>query len=181
MLDRNDDANEHLGPSRSQQRRDALAVFELAERLAALGDGQLSAIPMPNELRDLVRDSRRITSQIARKRELQSLAKAMRKEDDEVIDAIRRALEYDRDEARRDTARLHRLEAWRERLLAEGDTALTELLDEYPSANRQELRQLIRNAKIEREKQRPPRAFRELFHSLKSLIIETPDNANSAE
>lgn len=181
MLDRNDDASEHLGPSRSQQRRDALAVFELAERLAALGDGQLSVIPMPDELRELVRDSRRITSQIARKRELQFLAKAMRKEDDEVIDAIRRALEHDRDEARRDTARLHRLEVWRERLMGEDDAALTELLDEYPSANRQELRQLIRNAKIEREKQRPPHAFRELFRNLKELIDETPDNADPTE
>ena len=124
MRGRDTETGEFLSPSRSQQRRDALAVFDLAERLVAMGERELSAVPMPEDLRGLVRDSRRITAQIARKRQLQFLAKIMRREDDEVIDAIRRALERDRDETRRDTARLHRLEATREHLLAEGDEAL---------------------------------------------------------
>lgn len=175
MRGRDTETGEFLSPSRSQQRREALAVLTLAERLVEMGERELSAVPMPDELRELVRDSRRITAQIARKRQLQFLAKIMRREDDEVIDAIRRALERDRDEARRDTARLHRLEAWRERLLEEGDEALAELLAEHPEADRQRLRQLVRNARIEREKQRPPHAFRELFRELKALMAEDGD------
>ena len=170
-----EETGDFLGPSRSQQRRDALAILTLAEQLTELGDGQLAALPMPEELRDLVRESRRVSSHIARKRQMQFLAKAMRKEDDEVIEAIRVALENDRDQSRRETAALQRLEAWRERLLDEGDAALTGLLDEYPHADRQQLRQLVRNAKLEREKERPPHAFRELFRVLKTLITQEPD------
>lgn len=172
MRGRDEETGEFLGPSRSQQRREALEVLELAERLLALGERELAAVPMPDALRDLVQDSRRITAQIARKRQLQFLAKNMRREDDDVIDAIRRTLQRDRDDARREAARLHRLEAWRERLLEEGDEALAELIAEHPDADRQKLRQLVRNARLEREKQRPPHAFRELFRELKTLMAE---------
>jgi len=180
MRGRDQETGEYLSPSRSQQRRDALAIFALAERLVALSDAQLDAVPMPDELRDLVRESRRITSHIARKRQLQFLAKAMRNDDDEAIEAIRTALEKDREQSRRETAGLQRVEAWRERLLEEGDDALTQLLDAYPGAERQALRQLIRNAKIEREKQRPPHAFRELFRELKTLMAAAPDDDPAA-
>ncbi|MBB5206949.1 ribosome biogenesis factor YjgA [Chiayiivirga flava] len=172
MRGRDEETNEFLGPSRSQQRREALAIFDLAEVLVGLTDGQLAPIPMPDELRDLVRDSRRITAPIARKRQLQFLAKHMRREEDETLDAIRRALQHDRDEARRDTAALHQLEAWRDRLLAEGDPALAELLQAHPHPDRQHLRQLVRNAKEERLKNKPPHAFRELFRELKAMMRE---------
>jgi len=169
MRGRDPETGEYLAPSRSQKRRNALAVLDLAETLMELPEGKLSKVPMPDDLRDLVRDSRRITAQIARKRQMQFLAKAMRKEGEDVLDAIRSALEPDREEARRDTARLHRLESLRERLLEDGDEALAEVLETHPNADRQKLRQLIRNARLEREKNKPPKAYRELFQLLKSL------------
>ena len=73
--------------------------------------------------------------------------------------------------ARRETAALHRVEAWRERLIADGDAALAELLAEYPHADRQHLRQLVRNASEERNRNKPPHAFRELFRELRELIL----------
>ncbi|MEJ1248785.1 ribosome biogenesis factor YjgA [Denitratimonas tolerans] len=170
MRGRDPETGEFLSPSRSQKRREALDVLALAERLVELPDGQLAAVALPDDLRELVRDSRRITAQIARKRQLQFLAKAMRREEDDILDAIRGALDKGRDQSRRETAELHRLEAWRERLLEDGDEALAELLDQYPAADRQLVRQLVRNARLEREKQRPPRAFRELFRVLKTLM-----------
>lgn len=179
MRGRDPETGEFLSPSRSQKRREALDVLALAERLVELPDGQLAAIALPDDLRELVRDSRRITAQIARKRQLQFLAKAMRREEDDVLDAIRGALDKDRDQSRRETAELHRLEAWRERLLEDGDEALAELLDQYPAADRQLVRQLVRNARLEREKQRPPRAFRELFRVLRALVAEEGESADA--
>ncbi len=172
MRGQDPESGEFLSPSRSQKRREALAVLELAERLVELPDRQLAALAMPDELRELVRDSRRITAQVARKRQLQFLAKAMRREDEDILEAMRSALDKDRNQSRRETARLHQIEDWRERLLDEGDEALTELLQDHPAAPRQELRQLIRSARLEREKQRPPRAFRELFRTLRTLMGE---------
>ena len=82
-----------LAPSRSQDRRDALEVLALGERLAGLTDAQLAKLPVPDELLPHVLETRRITSHIARKRQLAFLAKQMRRQDDETLDAISDALE----------------------------------------------------------------------------------------
>ena len=63
----------------------------------------------------------------------------------------------------------HRLDALTSAYAA-GDAVLGELLDEYPSADRQQLRQLVRNALDERAKDKPPRAFRELYRALHALL-----------
>lgn len=165
--------NEPLPPSRSQQRRDALEIFELAEALAALSDAQLSRLPLDDALREEAARTRAVTSHIARKRAMQFLAKQLRKLDETEIEPIRRALEHDREKAHHDTAALHRLETWRARLVDEGDTALDELLAEHPSADRQHLRQLARNARTERDRGKPPHAHRELFRALRELFEAT--------
>ncbi|MCB1560687.1 MAG: DUF615 domain-containing protein [Xanthomonadales bacterium] len=155
--------------SRSQQRRDALAVFDLADQLASLSNSQLNALPLTDELREAVEDTRRIKSHVARKRQTQFLAKLLRRDEDSV-EALRRALEHDKADARRETAALHRIEQWRERLIDEGDDALGELVDLCPTADRQRLRSLVRQARTEKLKNRPPRAFREIFQELKPLF-----------
>ena len=160
------------GPSRSQLRREALAVFELAERLMEQNDAQLAKLPLDDEMRELVRESQRITQQIARKRQTQFLAKNLRRLDDDALDAIRQALEHAKADSRRDTAALHRIEDWRERLIAEGDAALSEFLADHPHADRQHLRQLARNAHAERLGNKPPHAARELFRVLRDLLDE---------
>ncbi|MEJ7747565.1 MAG: ribosome biogenesis factor YjgA, partial [Luteimonas sp.] len=76
------------------------------------------------------------------------------------------------DASRRETAHLHQVEAWRDRLLADGDAALNALLDKYPAADRQRLRQLARNAVEERNRNKPPHAYRELFRELRALLEE---------
>ncbi len=165
-----EDTGEYRGDSRSQQRREALEVLALGEQLVALTDAQLAKLPVPEHLLPHILDTRRITSHIARKRQLAFLAKQMRREDDETLEAIRDALDEKGEAARRETAAMHRVEAWRDRLLDEGDAALGALLDEHPAADRQHLRQLVRNALEERKRNKPPRAYRELFRELRTLL-----------
>ena len=93
----------------------------------------------------------------------------MRREDDGTLDAIRDALDEKGEAARLETGAMHRAEAWRERLLDEGDAALSELLDAHPGADRQQLRQLVRSALDERRKDKPPRAYRELYRAIRML------------
>ena len=162
--------NDSAEPSRSQRRREALDVLKLAQQLASLSDAQLRCVPLDDDLREEVARTRAVTQQIARKRQTQFLAKQLRKHDDSEIEAIRAALEHDRDHARRETAALHRVEAWRERLIAEGDEALNELLEQFPHADRQHLRQLARHARIEREQNKPLHAFHELFRALREIV-----------
>ena len=165
-----EESGEYLGPSRKQNRREALEVLALAEALVGLPDGRLAKLPVPDSLMPHIADTRRITSHIARKRQMAFLAKQMRREDEATLEALRDALDAGGEAARIDTARLHRAEQWRLRLLDDGDTALAALLDEYPHADRQRLRQLVRNALAERAKNKPPAAFRELFRELRDVF-----------
>lgn len=170
MRGRDPDTGEYYSPSRSQQRREALEVLALGETLATLSDAELARLPVPEALLPHIREARRITSHIARKRQLAYLAKQLRREDEDTLHAIRDALDVHGEAARREAAALHRAEAWRERLLTDGDEALAALLAEHPHADRQHLRQLVRNALDERRRNKPPHAFRELFRALRALL-----------
>jgi len=164
--------DEALPPSRSQLRRDALEVFKLAETLAALSDAELSRVPLAGDVRDEVVRTRAVTSHIARKRATQFLAKQLRKLDESDIEPIRAALDHDRAKAHQEAAALHRVETWRTRLIDDGDAALDELLALHPAADRQQLRQLARNARAERDREKPLHAYRELFRALRELFEE---------
>jgi ribosome-associated protein len=113
--------NEHdfdpadLPPSRSQVRREALDVLELAERLVALSSTQLKKIPLSERVLDAVKLAHKIPSHIAHKRQVHYLAKLMRNEDD--LEAIRLAVDKPLEVRRKETAALHLLERWRERLV----------------------------------------------------------------
>ena len=172
-----EDSGDYLGPSRGELRREALGVLELAHRLVEQPAARLLQLPMSEDLVALAIAAQRITAQIARKRQVGFLAKKLRREDDETLDALRAAMEHDKADSRRDTAALHRVEAVRDRLIAEGDSALAELLDEYPQADRQHLRQLARNAREEKLRNKPPHAFRELFRELRELMHDKPEQA----
>jgi ribosome-associated protein len=171
MRGRDEETGEFLDISRSQNRRAALDVLALGEKLVSLTPAQLARLPVPEDLLPHIAEAKRITAHIAHKRQLAFLAKHMRREDDATLDAIRDALDANSDTSRREVAALHRAEDWRERLLKDGDKALSTLLEEYPQADRQQLRTLVRNAQAERAKNKPPRAFRELYQVLRTLFV----------
>ena len=179
MRGKDPETGEFLSPSRSEQRRAALDVLELGARLAALSDAQLAKLPIPENLMPHILETRRITSHIAHKRQLQFLAKQMRREDEDTLDAIRDALDEKGEAARKEVAQMHRVEAWRERLLDGGDDALAAFIDEFPSADRQHLRQLVRNAGEEKKRNKPPRAFREIYHVVRDAMADAPADDES--
>ena len=168
-----DDSGDFLGPSRGEQRREALAVLALAQALVQQPLARLQLLPMGEDLLAAAADAQRITAQIARKRAVGFLAKKLRREDDESLAALRAGLEHDKAGGRREAAALHRIEALRDSLIENGDEAFTQLLAEHPHADRQHLRQLARNAREEKLKNKPPHSYRELFRELRTLL-ESP-------
>lgn len=157
------------GLSRTQQRQEALTMLSLASQLAKMPPAKLAHANLPQEVLDEIDNLRRLTSHIARKRQLGFLAKVMRRHDEEAFAGARALLGEDRQQQHRETAALHRLEAWRERLL-ESDDALGELIEQHPTIDRQHLRSLIRQARTEHGTNKPPRAYREVFQWLKQLF-----------
>lgn len=163
------DPDHDYGPTRTQQRRDALAVLALANQLIELPPSKLARLELPEDVVREIQNTRRITAHIARKRQLAFLAKVMRRHEQEVFDGVRAALGENRERQRQETAAMHRMEALRDRLLTDTDNALGELIAQYPDVDRQHLRSLIRQAKAEKDANKPPRAYREIFQLLKQL------------
>jgi len=60
----------------------------------------------------------------------------------------------------------------RDELVEKGDEALTDLFNDYPDVDRQQLRNLIRSAQKEREQNKPSKAYREIYQMLKTLMLE---------
>jgi len=156
-------------PSRTSRKREALDVLAFAKQLVDLPPARVAKLELPDDVREEIANVRRITSHIARKRQLGHLAKLMRAQDEEAFATARAALANDREAGAREAAAAHRLEALRERLLAEGDAALSELIATHPDLDRQRLRALIRQARSEREANKPLHAYRELFRVLREL------------
>lgn len=171
--------DEDYGPSRTQQRREALAVLALAGQLVELPPSRLSKLDLPDDVMREIDNTRRVTAHVARKRQLAFLAKVMRRYDEADFANVRAELGENRDKQRQETAAMHRLEALRERLIDDvDDGALSALLDQHPDIDRQHLRSLIRQARIEKATpNKPPKAYREIFKLLKDLARPNGDAA----
>ncbi len=150
--------------SKSQLKRNSTALQGLAAELATLSRSQLESLTLPDELFDAVVHASAIKKGGARKRQIKYTGGLLRKMDVEpIIEGLDR-LKSTSVEGRR---RHHRIEKWRDRLLTEGDAALTDLLTEFPSIDRQRIRQLIREARRRDSAGMPPTAHRGLYRYLR--------------
>ena len=161
-----EDFTEDTGrPSKTKQKEAMHELRDLGAELVELSVGQLKRINLPENLFDAVRECQKITAHGARRRQIQYLGKLMRSVDDE---PIRAGLALLRGESSAETARLHRLERLRVRLL-EDEAVLTEIAAQWPGVDLQHLRTLRRNALKEKENNKPPKNFRAIFQILQEL------------
>jgi ribosome-associated protein len=162
------EADEHY-ISKSQAKRDVEALQKLGLKLLALSKNTLEKFDLDEKLLDAILLAQAIKSHSGHRRQVHLIGKLMRHTD---ADAIRLQLERYQHPIEEANAHFHKLEKWRDRLLAEGDSAIHELLTEYPDLERSRLRQLLRNAKKEAEQNKPPKSARQLFKYLKEVIAE---------
>lgn len=153
-------------PSKSRRKRDMNALQDIGAELTELNEQQLAGIDLPENLRDAVRAARVMKRNEARRRQVQYIGKLMRQVDPA---PIRDKLDGFRSTSAAETARLHRIERWRERLLDEPG-ALAEFIAGHPGADIQQLRTLIRNTAEERARGKPPKHYRALFQMVKAVM-----------
>jgi len=159
-----DEYGDYDGPSKSQLKREKQALQDLGKRIAELPKGHYVRIPMSDGMQDAMALYKRLKSNEARRRQLQFIGKHMHNEDLDAIDAVFVQLE---NESKVFRQHFQKLEEMRDLLIAQGDSALESVLTEFPHLNRQEIRQLIRQAIKEKQQQKPPAASRKLFNYLK--------------
>ncbi|MFU8764212.1 MAG: ribosome biogenesis factor YjgA [Haliea sp.] len=168
-------------PSKSELKRRMTALQALGEALTDLSDKQLRKIPIADpRLTEAIQEARRISSNSARRRHLQFIGKLMRDIDAEPIAEALAALDRERNQA---ATLFHGLEQVRDELLAAGLPGIETIVDRWPDADRQHLRQLLLQDQREQQRNQAPAARRKLFRYLRELdesAAESDDDSSSA-
>jgi len=157
-----DDSEEDFGPSKSEVKRQMLARQDLAKTLSELSSDAIKSLPVDDRLKEKLLETEKIKTFGAIKRHTLYLGKLMRVYDDEEIAAIQDRLEAIQGVNKAEIAKFHFLERLRDELV-QNDDRLTQFIKDHPQINVQTLRTLIRNARKEKEQNKPPKSFREIF------------------
>ena len=163
MSDAIDDFSEK---SKSQIKRELLALVDLGQRLCTLKEDVLKHLPLTDAMRQALIDSSKHSSHIARKRHMHYLGKLLRGQD---TDTILTTLDQLDSSTRQYNQRFHALERWRDQLLSGDNSLLAQFINDYPDADSQQLRQLIRQSQHESEQHTAPVASRKLFKYIREL------------
>lgn len=156
-------------PNKTQIKKEFAVLFALGEEMSELSAAQVKTLELPENIYKSVSEVAGMPHKGARKRLLKFIAGQLHKID---VELILEKLARIKNKSAHAVREHHIVERWRDRLIAEGDDALAELLDEQPHADRQQLRQLLRNAQKEAEAAKPPKSSRLLYRYLKSIFIE---------
>jgi len=153
-------------PSRSQLKRENQALREMGEQLVLLAKSQLEKIILDDSLRAAIKEARRLKNLDARRRQIQYIGKLMRNMD---VSEIKYSLEKLNHQSQTFRQHLAKLEQWRDRLINEGNDAIEDFIALYPDADRQQLRNLQRQACREKSLNKTTAASEKLFKYLKQL------------
>lgn len=139
-----DEADEDDGKRSYKERKaESHELGRLAKRIVDSKPSVLADLSLPDDVLESAAVARGF-ERGARVRQLRHVVALLRSHGIVSLDAMERDAGRMR---RQRTAREHTYEAWRERLVSEGDRALAELVAEHPAADAQRLRQLVRQAR----------------------------------
>lgn len=160
-------SEESLEPiSKTKRKAEMDALQELGVKLTELPNDKLAKLNLPERLLEAVKETKRITANGALRRQRQYLGSLMREvETAPIIDQIQRWEGKHSEE----NAHFHQLERLRSRLL-EDSNSLSGFLNDYPQADSQQIRTLIRNHHREVAANKPPKSSRELFKLLREIV-----------
>lgn len=157
--------------ARRRSERDRLDDRQtLLDALAALPEEERDALPAEGELKLGIDQLAGMKADSARRRLIRHLA---RRTPDDAWPPLEAVLNRSKATTAEGAAVEREAEAWRTRLIAEGDAAVDALVAAFPDADRGRLRQLVRNAS------RPDgpatrRGRRLLFRAVRALLIGAP-------
>ena len=115
-----------LPPSRSEKKRQSLALQNMGEELTRLGPQEVKNLDLPADLREALQLYARIGDHEGRRRQMQFIGRVMREIDPAPIRAM---LDARREVSAAATAALHQAEQWRDRLLTADQGELAGLVE----------------------------------------------------
>lgn len=157
-------------PNKTRIKKEIAEVFAMAEEICALSPAHIAEFELPESVEHALRDAGKMGHNSARKRLLKYITAQLRKLD---TAAIQEKLARMKNRSAHAVREHHQAERWRDQLLAaNGNQQLTLLMEEFPAADSQHLRQLQRNAQKEAKEGKPPKSARVLYKYLKELIAD---------
>ena len=162
----NDEADR---PSKSAKKRELSELQHLAEQMTGLSDKELQRLGVDAQLRAAIDLVRPMKASGARNRQLKHCVKLM---DAEELEPVTLYLRDRHSQKLAVNQTFHELESLRDRLIQGGDEALSDFLESRSDReiDRQQLRQLCRDAARERESGKPAGAGRRLFRYLRETL-----------
>ena len=161
-----------IRPNKTQIKKDIAELFALGETMSKLSAAHLNSLELPENIHKAVSEVTGMPHTGARKRLLKYIAAQLHKMD---VSPFQEKLARIQSKSAHVVREHHITEHWRDKLIHEGNDALTELFDEQPAADLQQIRQLLRNIKKETETSKPPRSSRLLYRYLKDLFLFETD------
>jgi ribosome-associated protein len=158
--------------NRSQQKREIQMLLALGKNLSRLDEIALGKMELPQELFQALLDVQAMKHG-AEKRQFKLICKMLRQINTESLQETIDNLEHKKADQDKN---FHRIEYWRDRLIEEGQTAMTEFMAKYPQADAGQIRQLIRNANKELTANKPPKSSKALFRYLRTIIFQSEVN-----
>ena len=165
-----EDINPHTGlpyserPNKTALKRDMKILHDLGRELIELPDTKFETIPLSERMYDAIFSGKKMKKS-ALQRQLRYISSIMPEED---VEAIQFQLKLLKQPIEKANDEFHQMEVWRDELIA-GDVELINTLVDEIQADRQKLRQLVRNAIKEEQLNKPPKSSRLLFKYLKEL------------
>ncbi len=155
--------------SKTDLKKEAKELQEFAKQLIKLGKKQRKELTASDELQEAFLLADKIASKPdALRRHVQYMAKVLKDED---LDTLKAEHEQFTSPAKANDKQSKQLESLREKLIEQGDSAINELIELYPTLERQKLRQLVRQAKKELGQEKPGKGYKELFQYLKNEAV----------
>jgi ribosome-associated protein len=161
--------------SHSEKKLERQTLIELTQRLALQRPHELENLDLDSDLVRAV-EALRTLSGSAHGRQTKFVHGLLRRSD---IEAVRRILDRGQGSSYGPSrpAATGPVQAWLERLLAEGDTALNEIVERHPETDRQRCRQLMRTA----AKTPPTPASRRAKQSLQETLAGLLDGEEASD
>lgn len=160
-----------IRPNKTQLKKEIKVLNDLGKELIQMPESAVKKLPLSEAMWQAVMEGKRL-SRGALQRQLRRIASMMKHED---VAAIQIELARQKAPSKQQTAEFHQIEQWRDRLIDGDEKLLTELIDQFPVIDRQHIRQMVRNAALEKKRDKPPKSARSLFKYLAALKRQTPE------
>ena len=152
--------------SKTQKKKEAHSLQELGEKLLQLSKEQIKEIDIPEEILEALDLARTIKSHEGLRRQIQFIGSLMRKIDS---NSIQQAVDQFDQGNYKKALEFKETEQWRDELISGNNELLEKILEDHDNADRQQLSQLVRNARKELGNNKPPKSSRALFKYLREI------------